>query len=238
VADVAGIAREALAIPLRIWLGIAEVGGELVLALWRGAAVPVALLVAAALRRALAIGEREVTPARGLTAVAVAATVALGASQFSDYRAVEVGTAQYRGVEDVAPAPQVDAKTPRSAHGIAVFTMAVASLFVIAFAVGGRWRLARLLLFIGAAAIAVSLIVDVPDGLREGRAGLAYEGAEAVLLGGFWAQLSSGAVLALMGPLLAGQLRGQERAARRARRRLAVSPNGPLPGSGVEGVRT
>jgi serine phosphatase RsbU (regulator of sigma subunit) len=41
-ADLLGIAREALAIPVRIWLGIAEVLGEFVLAVWTGAVVPVA----------------------------------------------------------------------------------------------------------------------------------------------------------------------------------------------------
>jgi hypothetical protein len=71
-------------------------------------------------RRLLRLAERKVTPARGLAVVALAATIGLGASQFTDYRAVEVGAASYRTVENVAPArmPRCrrahGAKSPRS----------------------------------------------------------------------------------------------------------------------------
>jgi hypothetical protein len=43
----------------------------------------------------------------------------------------------------VAPAPEVDQQSPRSAHGFTVFAIAVAGLFVTAFAMGRNWRLAR-----------------------------------------------------------------------------------------------
>jgi hypothetical protein len=154
-----------------------------------------------------------VTPARGLAVAALAATIALGASQFGDYRAVEVGSPDYAKVERVAPAPQVDRAMPRSAHGIWVFAITVASLFVIVFAVWRNWRLARLLLFGGVAVVAISVFVDRPEGLRLGTAGEAYSGAHAILLGPFWVQLFAGATLAIVGPLLAAQLRG-ERAVR------------------------
>jgi len=166
-------------------------------------------------RAALRWGERTVTPARGLALVAVAASIALGGSQFGDYRAVEVGAPEYAQVENVAPA-QVDRAMPRSAHGISVFAIAVASLFVILFAVWRNWRLARLLLFGGVAVVAITLFVDRPDGLDLGTAGEAYGGAHAVLLGSFWVQLFAGATLAVVGPLLAVQLRG-ERSVRRGR---------------------
>lgn len=226
--EMLAIVREMLALPMRVWLSAAELVGEIVLALWRGAVLPLLELGLRILRAALGIGQREVSPARGLTVVALAATITLGASQFSDYRAVQVGAPQYKGVEDVAPAPQVEPRSPRSAHGVAVFAIAVAALFVTAFAVGGRWRLARLLIFLGAAVVLVSLAIDAPEGLREGDASVAYEGAQATLLGGFWAQLCSGLVLMVTGPLLAVQLRG-ERDARRTRR------NGRLAGAGVAG---
>ncbi len=235
--DVLGIARELLAWPLRILLGIARAVGRVVLAVGLRVALPLARFVMRILRAALHWGEREATPARGLCVVAVAASVALGASQFSDYRAVQVGAPQYRAVESVAPAPEVDQKSPRSAHGVAVFAIAVSCLFVTVFAATRNWRLARLLLFLGAAVVLVSLIVDLPQGLREGSIGLDYEGANAVLLGGFWAQLFSAATLMVIGPLLAVQLRAQRdarraagRVATRAPRRLA----GPDSGTGME----
>jgi hypothetical protein len=183
-----------------------------------------------------------VTPARGLAVAAVAATIALGASQFTDYRAVEIGASQYRAVEKLAPAPKADPRSPRSAHGVAVLAIAVAGLFVTAFAVGRNWRLARLLTVLGVAAILISLLVDAPQGLREGSFAIDYEGAKAVLLPGFWAQLWSAVTLAVVGPLLAAQLRS-ERAARHPPQagrleRSGVASTFPTSqrGSGVEGA--
>lgn len=214
--DVLGIAREILRWPARIWMAVAEALGAAILVIWRRAALPALRLGWRWLRVALTWGERLVTPARGLAVVAVAATVALGGSQFGDYRAVEVGTPEYAKVETVAPAPQVERAMPRSAHGISVFAIAVASMFVILFAVWRNWRLARLLLFGGVAVVAISLFVDRPDGLRLGVTGEQYAGAHALLLGSFWVQLFAGATLAVVGPLLAVQLRG-ERSVRRRR---------------------
>ena len=193
--------------------------------------------------RALRFGERVVTPARGLAVVALAATVTLGASQFSDYRAVEIGAPSYTGVENVAPAPQTDQRSPRSAHGLTVLAIAVAAFLVTAFAIGGKWRLARLLIVLGVAVVLISLLVDAPEGLREGLAATTYEGATATLLGGFWAQLSSGVVLAVSGPLLAVYLRaerGDHRTRSLGRHSQRGVPAGtlgtPAAGSGAEGA--
>ena len=73
--------------------------------------------------------------------------------------------------------------------------------------------------------IAISLLVDAPEGLREGLAATTYDGAEATLLGGFWVQLASGVTLVVCGPLLAVHLRGVRRV-RRARpaRRIEEAP--------------
>jgi hypothetical protein len=73
-----------------------------------------------------------------------------------------------------------------------------------------------LLLFLGLAVVAISLFTDRPEGLRLGTIGEAYAGAQAVLLGSFWVQLFSGATLAIVGPLLALQLRA-ERTVRQGR---------------------
>ena len=214
--DLLGIAREILRWPARIWMTVAEALGKVILAAWMRGVLPTWRVVMRALRVALAFGERTVTPARGLAVVALAATITLGASQFGNYRAVEVGKPAYTKVEDVAQAPQVAKAMPRSAHGIWVFAIAVASLFVTVFAVWRNYRLARLLLFLGLAVVAITLLTDRPEGLRLGTVGEAYAGAQAVLLGPFWVQLFSGATLAIVGPLLALQLRA-ERAVRRGR---------------------
>jgi hypothetical protein len=242
LSDLLGIARGVLAWPMRLWLGAAEIAGALVLTAWRVACLPPLRLTLRGGLATLRFGERGITPARGLAVVALAATISLGVSQFSDYRAVEVGAPQYRAVEEVAPAPRVDRETLRSAHGVAVLAIAVAALFAILFAVTRNWRLARLLLFLGAAAVLISLAIDVPNGLDEGAVGIQYQGAEAVLLGGFWVQLWSGVTLAVTGPVLAVQLRA-ERGRRRARgatgleRRSAASALSPSAGeSGMEGA--
>jgi hypothetical protein len=216
--DVLGILRELLRWPARIWMSVAEALGKVILAAWVRGVLPAWRVVVRALRVALAFGERTVTPARGLAVVALAATITLGASQFGDYRAVEVGTSAYTKVEQVAQAPQVAKEGPRTAHGVWVFAIAVASLFVTVFAVWRNYRLARLLLFLGLAVVAISLLTDRPEGLRLGVAGDAYAGAQAVLLGPFWVQLFSGVTLAIVGPLLALQLRAQ-RATRPGRAR-------------------
>jgi hypothetical protein len=214
--DVLGIARELLRWPARIWMRIAEALGKVILAAWVRGVLPAVRVTLRGLRVALAFGERTVTPARGLAVVAVAATITLGASQFGNYRGVEVGATAYTKVEQVAQAPQVATDDAPSAHGVWVFVIAVVSLFVTVFAVWRSYRLARLLLFLGLAVVAISLFIDRPDGLRLGTIGESYAGARAVLLGPFWVQLFSGVTLAVVGPLLALQLRG-ERAVRRRR---------------------
>ena len=216
LSDLLGIAREMLAWPVRLLLGAAERAGAIVLGTWRVLCLPLLTLAPRGALAALRFSERHVTPARGLAVVALAATVTLGVSQFTDYRAVEVGAPEYRAVEEVAPAPQLDRESPRSAHGVAVFAIAVASLFAISCALTRNWRLARLLLFLGTAAVVITLTVDLPTGRDEGAVAIQYQGAEAVLLGGFWVQLWSGVTLAVIGPLLANQLRA-ERGRRRAR---------------------
>jgi hypothetical protein len=234
--------RELLVWPARMWLRVAEEAGEILLSAWDVAVVPPLEIGARWLGAAVRLGERVVTPARALAVVALAATLTLGASQFIDYRAVEIGAPSYTGVDTVAPAPEMDRQTPRSAHGLAVLGIAVATLIVTVLAIAGRWRLARLLPLFGVAVILISLLVDAPEGLREGVAGTVYGGAEATLLGGFWAQLCSGVTLVVAGPLLAAHMRG-ERAARYGRR--ARRPAGPSAadalsarpgGSGAEGA--
>jgi hypothetical protein len=71
----------------------------------------------------------------------------------------------------------------------------------------GRWRLGRGIALLGVVGIAVSLIVDLPKGLDEGIPGIAYSGASAEVLEGFWAQLASSATLVVLGLLLGAYVR-------------------------------
>jgi hypothetical protein len=107
-----------------------------------------------------------------------------------------------------------------------VLAIAIVAFCVTALAIGGRWRLARLLTVLGVAVILISVLVDAPEGLQEGLAATTYEGAKATLLGGFWVQLASAVTLVVSGPLLAIHLRGGRRPARRARpaRRIDEPP--------------
>jgi hypothetical protein len=207
--DLVAILRELLSWLARAWLRAAEMVGELVLSVWEAVVLPPLELGLRGWRAAVRFGEREITPARGLAVVALTATVTLGASQFRDYRAIEIGAPSYSGVGTAAPAPERDRRSPRSAHGVSVLVIAVASLFVTALAIVSNWRLARLLLVLGVTVVLISLLVDAREGLREGLAAATYEGAKATLLKGFWIQLWSGVILLVSGPLLAVHLRAE-----------------------------
>jgi hypothetical protein len=240
ISEVLRIAREMLVIPAQLWLAIAEPAGAAVFAVWRRLLVPVAVTVASLARSALAWAQVQVTPARAALVVAVGAAVALAVSQFVDYRGISVGTPAYEDVQTVAPAPEVDRGREQTgaAHAWVMLPLATAALVVIVLAARGRWRLARLLIPLGLIVIAVGVLVDRPAGLDEGGAATAYEGAEAVLLEGFWAQLAAGAALIASGPLLAARLRPQGAPIaprRRAWRRRGRSTDEAIGSSPVSG---
>lgn len=241
LAEVLAIAREMVAIPLAMILGLAERIGDLVLAAWR-LLRPVLVALLALLRRLLRVAEREVTPARAVAAVAIGAAVLLAVSQFAEYREVRAGVPAYAEVQTVAPPPTVSGSTDDagSAHLYLPLLASVATVVLVVLAMRGRWRLARVLFFIGVAVVLLSVLVDVPQGLDEGHFAVEFEGAEARLLGGFWVQVMAGAVIAICGPLLAATLRPASAAARRptpaSRRSERRRPR--LGGSGVEGARS
>ncbi len=131
----------------------------------------------------LAVAEREVTPARAVAGLAVAAAILLAVSQFTDYREVRA-----------------------IAHAFLPLAAAVATVVIVALAMLGRWRLARVLVFLGAGVIVISLAIDLPKGLDEGSTAIEFEGAEARLLGAFWVEILCGFVIAICGPLLARAL--------------------------------
>jgi hypothetical protein len=171
--------------------------------------------------------------------VAVAAIALLCVAQFTDYREIDAGVQAYksvRGIEPVAgsaPAPPIHGSVhdPLWAHSWAILALAGAAAVALTVAVATRRRgAARLLLVLGAAVVAVTLLVDLPKGLDEGTAAIAYESAAAKLSAGFWVELSAGAVLALTGPLLASYLRpARARAGASRRGRRARAPRGLRP---------
>ncbi len=216
----------------RAAIGIAEVLGRLELRLARVLRGPLLALLRAT-RAAIRTAARVVTPARAVAAVVLAAALLLGTSQFVDYRGVGVGAPLYEGVEAIAPAPQTDREPAGSAHGYALLPVAVVAVAALLFALRGRWQLGRAVSLLGAAGIAISILIDVPKGLDEGTAALSFEGAEATLVEGFWVQLSASAVLLVTGLLLSRYVRAERRPAAMGRRRGTASGEGSRAAEGA-----
>jgi hypothetical protein len=207
-AELLKLGREMLVIPAQLWLAMAEIAGIAVLFAWRRGVRPLLAALLALTRAAYRLALRHVTPARAVAAVCLAAIVALAASQWLDYRSVSVGTDAYSGdLEAVAPPPDVDRERAGDAHAWAMLPLAAAGVVALAVALTGRPRAAWLLCVLGIVAIAIAVAIDAPQGLDEGTAAVAYQGAEARLLEGFWVQIAAGAVLIAGGLLLPRYLR-------------------------------
>ena len=79
----------------------------------------------------------------------------------------------------------------------------------------GRWRLARFLVLLGLAAVAVAVFIDAPAALDEGETAIQFVGARGQGPRAFWVEIFAGVVIAACGPLLALNL--QPAGARRRR---------------------
>lgn len=152
---------------------------------------------------------------------------------------MSIGAPDSHGVAGVAPPPELGAATPRSAHGewvLVVCGLAIAVLVVTAAV--RRPQVARHLVLLGVAVVAIALAVHRPRGLDVGRAGVAYQGAHAVLLGGFGAEIAAAAALAVAGfALPLGHPAARRPPAARGRARSGERPThaAPLqPGLGGE----
>jgi hypothetical protein len=202
--ELAAIVREMLRIPAGLYMSVAELAGAATLAGWR-LAWPVLQALWRQAVRLFRVAEREVTPLRAALGVAAATAIALAASQFADYRSIAIGTTDYVGVDQIAPAPEAPGETHSggSAHAWLGLPLALAALVAVFAAARGDRRGAWWLAPVGLITVAISLIVDAPKGLDEGDAAVAYQGAEASLLGGFWVQLACGALLIVLAPLIA-----------------------------------
>ena len=225
--ELAEIARELIRIPAAIYLRIAEWLGGYVLAAWLRV-WPLFVRLWHLAGRALAWAERVVTPARVTVGVALLTAAALAASQWADLSEISVGANNYIGLEDVAAAPPVLTKTVGSAHLWLGVPLAILAAALIIGSARGRPGLARLLIPLGVVVIAISLLIDRPEGLDKGNQAVAYEGVSADLLTGFWAQLVSGGVLILLAVVLARVLQPERTASRPAREDRPRSKRGML----------
>ncbi|HEX2128193.1 MAG TPA: hypothetical protein VHF58_03145, partial [Solirubrobacterales bacterium] len=210
------VAREMLVIPAQVWLLVAEILGAAVLRIWLAIVLPVLRTAWSAMLTLYYASIHKVTPRRTLAAVGIAAAVALVASQWLDYRSVSVGTPAYQGEVDlVAPAPDVDRDRAGEAHAWVMLPIAALGALGVALAYARHPRAAWLTIASGLGAIAIAVGIDAPKGLDEGAAEVAYQGASAQLLEGFWAQIASGAALAGVGLLSLAYGRRERAPARR-----------------------
>jgi hypothetical protein len=162
------------------------------------------LLRASALTRAAATRASAVlTPERATCLTVLAAAGCLAASQFVDYRAVEVGGGGYASLPG-ASAPTVAARTAGEAHAYLLLPVAaVAAILALVVLRNGRRRgLGRIVFALGLLSLAVALLVDLPAGLDAGAQASRFSGAGAILLDGFYAQIAAAAGLMLGGLLL------------------------------------
>jgi hypothetical protein len=163
----------------------------------RGIRALCALLV-----RAATAASRLLTPARATAAVVIAAGACLVASQFIDYRAVEIGQPGYAGLTEGAQAPTTDIRTAGEAH--AYLLVGVGAIAMVLGLLGlrrDRRRLGLLVALLGLVSLAVILLVDLPNGLDEGAQTSRFAGASAVLEDGFFAELAAAGGMVLAGLL-------------------------------------
>ena len=161
------------------------------------------LRLAGLARRAARRVWAAVTLHRVACAAILAAAGCLLAAQFLDYRAVEVGGPAYAGLPG-ASAPTVAARTAGQAHAWLLVPLALLAggLALAALRDERRRRLGRLVFALGAIALAVVLLVDLPAGRDLGPYASRFSGARAVLYSPFYMELAAAVGLMLGGLLL------------------------------------
>ena len=186
-----------------------------------------ALLVGAA-----TAASKVITPARAAAILLIAAGGLLVASQFIDYRGVEIGQPGYSDLlSDVAKAPTVEVRTAGDAHAYLLVPVGIAAMALGVLALRReRRRLGLLVAMLGVLSLAVILLIDLPHGLDEGSQTSRFAGALAVLEDGFYAELAAAGGLLLAGLLYYARpcririsLSGRAASARRRRPRRRAS---------------
>ncbi|HEX5990253.1 MAG TPA: hypothetical protein VFY75_08585 [Solirubrobacterales bacterium] len=188
--------------------------------------------ICALLVRGATAASGVLTPARAAAVVVIAAGACLVASQFIDYRAVEIGQPGYADLGDVAAAvPTVEARTAGAAHAYLLVPVGLLAIALGALALRREAkRLGLLVAALGVVSLAVILLVDLPHGLDEGAQTSRFAGASAVLEDGFFAELAAAGGMVLAGLLYYARpcririnLSGRAASARRRRPRRRAS---------------
>ncbi|HEY5943230.1 MAG TPA: hypothetical protein VIT89_10265 [Solirubrobacterales bacterium] len=187
-----------------------------------------------ALVRMATAASRVITPGRAAAVILIATGACLVASQFIDYRAVEIGQPGYAELSDLSDAavvPTVEARTAGAAHAYLLVPVGLlaAALGVLALRREAK-RLGLLVAALGLLSLAVILLVDLPSGLDEGAQTSRFAGASAVLEDGFFAELAAAGGMVLAGLLYYARpcririnLSGRAASARRRRPRRRAS---------------
>ena len=181
--------------------------------------------------RAATAASAVLTPARAAASVLIAAGALLVASQFIDYRAVEIGQPGYAGLPEVAKVPTVEARTAGAAHSYLLVPVGIAAIALGLVALRRqRRRLGLLVGALGLLSLALILLVDLPQGLDEGTQSSRFAGTSAVLEDGFYAELAAAGAMVLAGLLYYARpcririnLSGRAARARRRRPRRRAS---------------
>jgi hypothetical protein len=155
-----------------------------------------------ALARVATAASEVVTPRRAAGAAIVAAGLLLVASQFVDYRGVEIGQPGYAGLPDVAAPPTVDVRAAGAAHAYLLVGVGLIAAVLGLLAVrASRPRLGLPVAALGLASLLVVLLVDRPAGLDVGSQAARFSGASAVLEDGYYAELAAAGALVFLGLL-------------------------------------
>jgi hypothetical protein len=159
----------------------------------------------ALLARMATAASTALTPGRAAGFVVIAAGALLIASQFIEYRAVEIGQPGYAGLQDlsgVAAVPTVEGRSGGAAHAYLLVPVGLAAMALGVLALRREAkRLGLLVVALGLVSLAVILLVDLPHGLDEGSQTSRFAGASAVLEDGFYAELAAAGGMVLAGLL-------------------------------------
>ena len=185
----------------------------------------------ALLVRIATAASRQITPARAAAGLLIAGGACLVASQFIDYRAVEIGQPGYAGLPDVAQVPTVEARTAGAAHAYLLVPVGIAAAALGLLGLRREApRVGLIVAALGLVSLAVILLVDLPRGLDEGSQSSRFAGTSAVLQDGFYSELAAAGGLVLAGLLYYARpcripinLSGRAARARRRRPRRQAS---------------